>query len=251
MSFLYQLFLASVISEHGLAALRSHKLLLLFLSVLFVLFSYTTLSLPQPPLHSLFYSSAYVLEGRVLFSDEAYIKPACRWKGCREACQSVFFFACLFLRTAYLEFKFSKRSPMIVLLSSAFLHFPHKFLLNTVPMYLVLPAGTVHLLLLWAVCQVKKLSSSYHPLVWLLVTMWNGHVAFDGLSSIRIKFAQWKWVTYLIVCSSWIHYCPLWCMPFNIPFSVVFVVCLFVLLCFCSPSPPTHTYYHPPVHCLV
>lgn len=55
-------------------------------------------------------------------------------------------------------------------------------------------------------------------------------MAAYGPPSIRIKLVLWKQVTYLRVCSAWIHYCPMY-MPFNILLSVVF--CCFSFL----PSP--------------
>lgn len=61
-------------------------------------------------------------------------------------------------------------------------------------------------------------------------------MAAYGPPSIRIKLVLWKQVTYLRVCSTWIHYCPMY-KPFNILFLLSFVVFLF--------SPP---HYHPPLH---
>lgn len=141
MSSLQQPFLASVTSEHSLAAPRSHKLPFLLLSALFFFFfPNTTLSLPQHPLHSLLSSPGYVREGRALFSDAA-CKPACRWKVVGRHVDVCF------LRIAYSECELFKRSPMTVLLSPAVLNFPPRLLLNTVPKCLVLQrAWRIHYL---------------------------------------------------------------------------------------------------------
>lgn len=54
-------------------------------------------------------------------------------------------------------------------------------------------------------------------------------MAAYGPPSIRIKLVLWKQVTYLRVCSAWIHYCPMY-KPFNILLFVVFH-------CYFLPSP--------------